>query len=728
MSHRFFDKPILSSAILATLSSVVCAQDHLEDIGQVTVVSTVDSSSSEANNAQNTSITLIGIDTIDTSTAQRPDDLFRYTPGVHFERSLTAGVSEIMIRGMGGAGSDDGTGQNRVAINIDGVPLNDAFTHGHITRNTRATFDTSDLKQVEIIKGPGNIGVGKSGLAGTVNYTTKDPEDYYQDDNRYGGNIRTGYDTQDRSKFIGGTVAGDLSDNFSAMFSFTHRDMRELKNKGGIDVIGAERTRNNPVKANSQNYLAKFVYRANENNKFTLKMEHFNLHSRTDVLDTRYATMGDYDDYNKNKRSVFSLRHDFQANTALFDSGHWQIYTQKTKQTREQDLAYGIPSYALTGFNVRNSGAQLAFNKRLETGALEHNLQYGFNFERTSTDVSWLWDASVFGMGLAEIQFQPKTVVTNYDFFLSDDIALIGNRWFITPGVRFGHYKLSPKETEGYTGDVPFDRSSRSYTDLELGTRFNLNDNHQLFFSYRQGLRAQSFAEMNSAGFHSKSLPNPNLKPEKSRGFELGLRSYGRFGHQTITAFHTSYKDMITKAFIGRYPNNSSTMYNKEGKVVIYGLEYQGTLDLAETFGTAEGWKLSAGLAYAKGRDRKERQPWSSVDPLNGYLQLSFDHPNETWGLATTLNFSKAKKEKHIDEKNLNARNGYRPIGGYGTVDVTGYLRVAKNFHINAGIYNLGNRKYVTWNDAQSAALRGNDYSRMTRPGRTFAFNLRYEF
>lgn len=728
MSFRLYEKSILFSAILAAVSGSAYAQEALEDLGQVNVVSTADSASVAANNAQNTAITLIGVEAIDKGTAQNAKDLFRYIPGVHFERSATAGVSDIMIRGMGGAGSDDGTGQNRVAINIDGIPLNDAFTHGHITRNTRATFDTSDLKQVEVIKGPGVIGAGRSGLAGTVNYTTKDPEDYYRDDHRYGGNIRSGYDSQDRSKFIGGTVAGDLSDSLSAMFSFTHRSMHELKNKDGLDVVGAERTRTNPAKANSQNYLGKFVYRANDNNKFTLKLEHFNLRNRIDVLDTKYAKTGDYEDYNKNKRSAFSLRHDFVADSILFDSGHWLVYTQKTEQIREQDLAYGIPSYGITGFKVRNSGAQLAFNKQLNTSSVQHNLQYGLNYERTSTDVSWLWDASVFGMGVSNIQFQPKTVVNNYDFFISNDIALLDGRWFITPGVRFGHYKISPKATEGYKATAPFEQSSRSYTDVELGTRFNLNDNHQLFFSYRQGLRAQSFAEMNSAGFHSKSIPNPNLRPEKSRGFELGLRSHGRLGSQTITAFHTSYKDMIAKTFIGRYPNNSSTMYNKSGKVVIYGLEYQGTLNLAQAFGTPDGWKLTAGLAYAKGRDRELDQPWASVDPLTGYLQLSYDDPSDTWGVATILNFAKAKKAKDIDEANLKAGNGYRPIGGYGTVDLTGYWQATKHLHINAGIYNLGDRKYVTWNDAQSAALMGNQYSRMTRPGRTFALNVRYEF
>ncbi|MDK7179124.1 TonB-dependent receptor, partial [Micrococcus luteus] len=76
--------------------------------------------------------------------------------------------------------------------------------------------------------------------------------------------------------------------------------------------------------------------------------------------------------------------------------------------------------------------------------------------------------------------------------------------------------------TTGYDDKAPFTTSSRNYVNAEIGTRFNLNDYNQLFLSYRQGLRAQSFAEMNSAGFHSRSLPNPDLKPEKSRGFELG--------------------------------------------------------------------------------------------------------------------------------------------------------------------------------------------------------------
>ncbi|WP_113063011.1 TonB-dependent hemoglobin/transferrin/lactoferrin family receptor [Oligella urethralis] len=728
MSRPLFKESIVLSAILTALSSAAYAQEQMEHLGEVNVVSTSELLPLEPSNVQNASITLLGIKDIDRSTNHSASDLFRYTPGVHFERSNTARVSDIVIRGMGGAGSEDGTGQNRIAINIDGIPVNDTFVHGHITRNTRATFDISDLKQVEVLKGPGVIGPGKSGLAGTVNYTTKDPQDYYQDNNRYGGNIRTGYDSQDRSNFIGGTVASDLSDTLSAMFSFTHRTLHELKNKGGLDVVGPDRTRSNPSRGNSQNYLAKLVFQPSNAHKFTLKMEHFRLSNRIDELDNQYALTGNYEDYNKNKRSAFSLRHDFNANTMLFDSGYWQIYTQKTKQTREQDLAYGIPSYAITGYDVKSSGAQLGLSKRLHTGSVNHNLQYGFNYERTSTEVSWLWDARVFRMGLINAPFQPKTVVNNYNFYLADDIDLLNGHWFITPGVSVGHYKLSPKATTGYDDKAPFTTSSRNYVNAEIGTRFNLNDYNQLFLSYRQGLRAQSFAEMNSAGFHSRSLPNPDLKPEKSRGFELGLRSYGRYGNQTITAFHTTYTDMITKTTFGRYPNNASTMINKSGKVVIYGLEYEGNLNLAEAFGTPEGWSLTAGLAYAKGRDRELDQPWSAVDPINGFLRLGFDDPSDIWGVATTLNFAKGKKEKDIDAEQLQSSNGYRPVGGYGTLDITGYVRMAKHFHINAGVYNVGDRKYVTWNDAQSAALVGNDYNRMTRPGRTFAINLRYEF
>ncbi|WP_432784944.1 Vitamin B12 transporter BtuB [Oligella sp. MSHR50489EDL] len=745
----------LSLALLAIGSvSGVSMATEVQQLKDITVITY---EGSDANNLNNASITSLNVEDLGRSTANNARDMFRYTPGLQFSRTAGTGLGDISIRGMGGTGGTHTTGQNYVALNVDGMPLADTFKSGHYQRNTRATFDFSDLKQVDIIKGSGVVGSGKMGLAGTVNFITKDPKDYFQAGRQFGGNVRTGYDSADRSYMLGATLAGGDSDGLSAMLSFTHRKGHELRNKGGEDIISPARTRNNPTDYQSNNVLGKIVWQLNPNHRFSLKLDHYKFDSKQDVLnyDKRYVkTPRSFEDRFDSRRSGLSLRHDFKVDAGIFDSGFWQVYTQQSKQTRASDdttyLNYGMIFDIETMYKVRNSGLALTLNKQLKSGSVSHRIQYGVNLEHNRTE------SAQTSNGRTTV-YNPKTITKDYNFFISDDIGLMDGRWFITPGIQIGRYQLNPKATDGYDPskpNQPFESSRRSYVNWELGTRFNLSENHQLFFSYRQGLKGQSFAEMNSRTGHGTALPSPDLKPEKARTFELGLRSQGRLGHQTITAFHSTYRDMIYRAskevpnpnfgqprqprFLTQY-----FMQNHSGKVVIYGLEYEGRLNLAEAFGAPDGLYVAGAIAYAKGRDRrgKDTEPWSDVDPINGFLRLGFDAPNNTWGVATSLNFARGKKAKDINSKWLedaekgSARAGYKvaylPTGGYATLDVTAYARPLKNLHINAGIYNVTDRKYLTWNDVKSSvsdAVSPFPHGRMTQAGINFGLNMRYEF
>lgn len=695
---------------LLGVSYTAYAEKEDTELAPITVVSTMPVTDENV---------LIDENELNQSTANNARDLFRHKAGVEFEKHSVGGLGDIRIRGMGGLGSSNGTGQNRVAVSVDGVLLPDVFNYGHFTRNTRATFDTSDLKQVEVIKGANPASSLRGGLSGSVNFMTKEPADYYDADEMFGGNFRSGYSGQDDSWFVGATAAGQFSDEFSAMLSYTYRQFHEVENFDGLAVVGEARSAKNPADGDSNNLLTKLVFSPSAKHEFKLKVERFQQDYDTQLLNSKMSAKGDFFDRGDNARHLVSLRHHFKTETAMFDSGHWQLYQQRNRQKRSTDLAYGM-SLGNTDYDVKTLGAEAVFNKALSN----HQFNYGVRYENTDISVAWQWDAPAWwpggGKGPLTTQYQPDTTVKQVTAFVGDDMGFADGRLHILPGIELTHYQINPDASaKNYSAKAPADSQSETELSWRLGATYDLNEQHQVFASYRNGLRVPSFAELNSKAGHGSAIPNPNLKPETVAGFELGLRSQGSWGSQTLSAFHDSYQQMIAKRTVSREPYQT-IKYNKNEDVVIYGVEYEGTLNL-DPVGLPQGTKLKASLAYTKGKDKTDDQPYSDIDPFNGYLGLAYDAPSEEWGAEVGVNFAAAKQLSAISTKD---QERLQPIGGYGVVDLSAYYAFNKSLFINAGVYNVFDKKYATWSESQYAE----SYEHITEPGRKFAINMRYEF
>ncbi len=94
-------------------------------------------------------------------------DVFRYVPGIAHESSGSRFGSEgVVIRGIGG---------NRVAIEVDGVPLSDQFDIGNFSNAGRDFIDPGFVGRVEVLRGPASSLYGSSALGGVVAIETPDP-------------------------------------------------------------------------------------------------------------------------------------------------------------------------------------------------------------------------------------------------------------------------------------------------------------------------------------------------------------------------------------------------------------------------------------------------------------------------------------------------------------------------------------------------------------------------
>ncbi len=673
--------------------------------------------------------------TLDKAVSDSPGDLFRHVPGVAFQKDpFAGGLGGIRIRGMGGSTEFN---SDRVAINIDGVPVPDSYKFGHIENNGQNTFDIADLKTAEIYKGAGLTGVaGRSGLAGTVNLTTKDPADYLEDGEHFGGNVRSGYSGENEMFKNGFSLAGQFSDQVSTMFSYTRRDYHETPNYDGAYLSGKERLALNPVNAESHNILGKIVFSPNDRHTFKLKLESYKLHFDEEMLNHTSAYLfrdkikqQDETYWNKFKsdRQQLSLKHEFNIRTPLFDSGDWQFYYQDSKQKRDDDyVSYSKKHQGIRSGKTSYKTKELGFHANFDKEIFNHQLGYGFSLRRLNA-MSWDQYASKSDGDISPYVHQPDTKTESQRLYIDDDWSLANGRFHLLPGLGVTHYTLTPKKTPNYHDKMT--KNAHTVPTWSLGTTFNITEDQQIFASYRRGIKLPSFLEYGIGKLFAHSStpykPNHDLKPERSQSVELGLKSKGTWGSSTISLFHDTYQDFLNTRTIdgGKYRQ----AYNTPDEVTIYGVEVNGLLDLSQSM--LDGLKVKGALAYAKSREKTEdgKQPYTNGDPLMASLGLVYDSPSDKWGLEWTSRFAKAKKAGDIAPDDLNPSEWWNvpvdPIAGYGVSDFSAYFKPIKNMLITAGVYNVFDKKYAVWSQSIKE-----DYDQITEPGRTFAVNLRYDF
>src|SRR5699024_341816 len=124
----------------------------------------------------------------------------------------------------------------------------------------------------------------------------------------------------------------------------------------------------------------------------------------------------------------------------------------------------------------------------------------------------------------------PDSTIRELGVFLQDRISLFEGQFEVIAGIRYDHYKLSPKSGSAFetanAGVLPPDSMSESQFSKRLALLWHPTEENTIFFNYSEGFRAPTYSAVNMGfsnpahGYTSRS--NPNLKPEKSQSYELG--------------------------------------------------------------------------------------------------------------------------------------------------------------------------------------------------------------
>ena len=353
--------------------------------------------------------------------------------------------------------------------------------------------------------------------------------------------------------------------------------------------------------------------------------------------------------------------------------------------------------------------------------------------------------------------------VRHYTISLHDNIEFTPE-WKGHLGVRYDWAKYVQESLNGLRCPFCKESGNAKFHNISwtAGIEKIINDDWKLAYNIGSGFRMPNVSEMyfdytknRITNIQSNSgiwMSNTNLKAEKSLTQNLNLLGKGRLGELSLNLHYTSYKDFL-------YEQDMVFNYIKQGgkpdwkpaqqmqntdSAKIYGIEFTGKLNLNEVTPIPNGWKLFGSLGYSKGR-MSNGVSLMSLQPLKAIVGLDYEHPEGKWGIFSRLTYLAGKKAK--DAKYVSAQDPYLspsclrrgPVSyidaeGYEedddnacleysskdlpieewkhlskkafVFDIFGFYQLTNNITLRAGIYNLFNRKYHTWD-----TLRGIDHT-----------------
>ena len=677
------------------------------------------------------SVSVTTRETMDKELVRNVRDAMRYEPGVEVGTDNRSGIKGVNIRGMDA---------NRVKIMVDGVDQSQHFDPGFGYISSQRNFiDVDTLKAIEVVKGPASSLYGSDAIGGTVAYMTKDPVDYLDvegDDSHV--ELKGGYTSADEG-FAETITAANRSGDLETMFVYTRRDNKETENYDGANIRGKNRTRPDPMDSGLDSVLTKVQYQLNDNHRIGTTLEYLNSKSDSDLLteDASGQNPGNpVTAKDSSKRTRVGIFHEWQVDSPLVDDLRWTLDWQKTEQNQITNMpAYTASSNGshynarLKDYDYSESSLTLnsQFNKALNFGGFNHSLVYGFNVSETETKNSNLSVDLDNGVATTD-SYIPKVTARNYGIYLQDEIQL-SDRLMLTPGIRYDKYSYRPKGNATFNDQDVRDINDGKFT-FRLGTIYDLTDNLSVYAQFSQGFKAPGFYEMyfSKDGGSYMQEANPNLRPEESDSWEIGLRGEGRLGSYEITAFYNSYDDFIestTHYNDPTYPYGVTT-YQNIGHATIKGLELRGQLWLDEAINAPVGTSLRFAAAYAEGEDEDSKKPLNSIAPLKGVIGLGYDDISETWGGELAFTMVQGKSRSDID----NSENSAELVdtSGYGLVDMSGYYHVSEQLTVRAGLYNLTDKKYTRWEDVRGMTTNRTEFQRYSQPGRNFGVSVNYVF
>lgn len=645
------------------------------------------------------------------------DDIARYEPTLEADfEAARFGASGVSIRGIGG---------NRVALEFDGVPLPQQYAVGNFADSSRLALDPAIVQRVEILRGPASALYGSDAIGGVVAITSADGDALVRPGRRWHAGVRTGYFGSNDSWLGAGTVAFDGAAD-SAVASVGHRQGSAPDNR----ARGVARDR---VDFRQWQGFGKWTHDFAFGGTLRFSLDRFTRDTTSDMRSLpgygRFVNTTSLrgDDRQETERTTVSFA---LHERGWLEEGSVMVYRQanRTRQhTSELRTSRGAPVRLARDFSLRELGygGELRTRWDFDTGPLGHVLVAGAEWDHqrltevrdgTETNLqSGITVRTILGERFP-VRDMPKSVSDDIGVYAQDEVTI--GPFTVTGALRFDDFSLDARPDPVFSDPARLTDLHTDRLTTRLGLSWNAFDSLTLYAHYAQGFRAPPPGDVNLfldlPLFNYRSLPNPDLRPERSETVEAGLRVRFRATVLDLAAYRTDYDDFIeSRARLGTDPATGALLFQSRNleRAHIYGLEARLVQGLAPLHRALAPLTLEAAFHASRGENDVSDAPLNEVNPLKAVFALRYTAP--VMPLHAELRATHLSRQHRVD-----FTEGAFFVPPAATVlDAVLRWQPRPDTELHLGAYNLTNARYWRYADVRRLAPGDPRVEIASRPG-----------
>lgn len=661
--------------------------------------------------------------------------LVRYQPGIAVRNDpFRFGLDSFAVRGLGG---------NRMRIEIDGIPAASGFAIGSYSDSGRRFIDLAFVERVEILRGPASSLYGSDALGGVVAMRTLRPATLLEGAAApLALRTEVGYQSADRGWHAAALGAGAIGSG-ELLLGYVRRQGHELDSAAAI--------RPDPRDYQADSAMLQYALPGFAGGPLRFTAEGGQVQQDTQVnaflgLPGRFvnttALLGD----DRSRRYRLSLQQSLAALPGLGNT-EWRAYWQRTSTQQDSDESRrAVPprtpplqierrfeldagTLGFEGSAVRRIGGQRAAQE-LVLGVEAAFTRLREQRDGLQTDLASGTSSKTILGEIMPVRDMPLSDALELGAFAQDEIGLAGTPWTLIPALRVDYYHLRPRPDAIYREDNPGSTAvGLEHVSLapKLGVTYRFAAALSGYFQYAHGFRSPPPEDVNIGFdiplFNYRALPNPDLRPERSDGYELGLRWRGPALQLDGSVYYNDYRDFIeSRINLGVDPASGATLFQSRNVAAahIYGAELGLGLQAAELASALTGWSARLNAAWSRGADRVRHQPLNSVGPPSAVAGLRYDAASHRWGSELLATVTGAKRD--VDRSRVDVYT----TAGCTTLDWRADFALPGGLALNAGVANLADRACIQWEDVSGRASNDPLVPYYTRPGRSVSLTLRW--
>jgi hemoglobin/transferrin/lactoferrin receptor protein len=658
---------------------------------------------------------------------QTSADLLQNSGKVFVQKSQLGGGSP-MIRGFA---------TNRLLLSVDGVRMNNAIFRGGNVQNI-ISIDPFNVKNTEVIFGPGSVIYGSDAIGGVMNFYTKKPEFSNTDSLLVNGNANYRFSSANTEN----TVHFDINlgkkkwsfltsasyNTFGDLTMGEHGPESYLRNnliirRNGVDelVLNENPKEQNPTGYDQINLLQKLAFKPNSIWRYDLGLH--------------YSETSDYSRYDRLIRPnsaenglrsaewFYGPQKWFMANMQINKKGKGKLYDgvkfttayQHFEESRN-DRGFQDPIRFTTQENVAALSANIDFeNKKIGNLRLYYGGEYIFN-KVASQGSQQNIETNVIANAASRYPdgstWQTLAGYVNGEYKAKPNLTLL-------TGLRYSHVWIDAVFDKTFY-PFPFDDANLDNGALtgSIGLSWFPKADLQITWNGSTGFRSPNIDDIGKV-FESEPgsvvVPNPDLEPEYAYNVELGVQK--NFNDKVVLKGATFYTYLVDALVRRDFQFNGQSEIDYHGqlsnvqaiqnaaKAYVYGFEFGLEAFLNDNLSISSNLTLTEGIEE---EDDGTDSPGRHVAPPFGDFHLIWKNQKLRADLFLNYNgkipfgdLANSERSKAYIYAKDNNGDPYSP--SWHTLNFRSQYAVSNAFKATMSVENLTDQRYRTYSSGIAA-------------------------